>query len=306
MRGAGDSSKVALLLLAACLVSAGCLEAVEEPASSGSPDSAAPGGGGEPEPQGKLGSIRGEVLSSRGSPIMGAYITVVGTAIATESGTDGSFAFPEVEAGDYTLRVDAQYYEAFETVVGVERGRETQVVVTLFPTDGCEPHMHDYWGGAAYALLADLDVAVGGGSGSIDVQQAILDASLGGPNRQIPLPSKGPFVYPGTVNMTIGLGWKPAAGSTIDRIGFALQPAGEKSSAQRLAPKSTSNSVWSIPVDESMTDRPHAGTTAWKFFYYLPSGDGPNVARGTLHVKILIAKGDVPVDASCAGHNHQA
>ena len=68
--------------------------------------------------QSNLAGISGAVLDSSGAVIPGATLTLtsVGTGVArsVESGVDGSYSFPNLQAGDYRLTVSAEGFRTLE------------------------------------------------------------------------------------------------------------------------------------------------------------------------------------------------
>lgn len=62
-------------------------------------------------------AVSGVVRNGQGAPVQGAQVTVVGTPIAPlTTGADGSYVFPSVPAGDYTLSASAGHCYDDETL----------------------------------------------------------------------------------------------------------------------------------------------------------------------------------------------
>lgn len=297
--GGMDPSLIWLgILIMAVVAGSGCLEALQEPMST--QEEAAM----QAEPKGKNGDLFGIVVNSLGSPLSDAFVALLGTSESRTTGSDGRFEFASLAAGEYTLRVDRVMYLSHEALVSIVKHSTTEISVSMVPANGCEPHLHDYWGGNTALLLAELELAPSkNGTGTDPVlaaQGGVLDPTLGGANREIRLP-KGTRVLPGTANLTAVLNWAQSPTQTFDHLGFAYKAADAKS-AVRVAPKASGVPAL-IGVSEGMADPAHSFETSWKFYYYFPSGQGPNAALGTIQVKIMITKGVVPVDGSCAGHH---
>jgi TonB-linked SusC/RagA family outer membrane protein len=68
------------------------------------------------------GRITGRVTDASGSPIAGAGVGVVGTALATRTGTDGQFVLPGVPAGTHTVRASMVGYAEDSASVVVASG----------------------------------------------------------------------------------------------------------------------------------------------------------------------------------------
>lgn len=298
MRPAGPALLWAALLTFTTVATSGCLDALAEPAATGEEPAVS-----QAEPKGKNGDLIGTVVNSVGSPLADASVVLLGTSEARTTGTDGRFEFLSLPEAEYVMRVDHVMYRSQETLVAIVKHNTTEVTVSLVPANGCEPHMHDWWGGNTAVVLAEMNVNLNGNGSSQDpmnvVQSGVLDPTFGGPNREFRIP-KGSFVFPGTANLTVMFSWVPSATNTVDQVGFAFKSA-DTDKTIRMPTKGSGASIW-VALSPAMPDSGHARETAWKFYYYFPSGQGPNIATGTMHVKMTIEKGTVPIDGSCVGH----
>lgn len=79
------------------------------------------------------GSFTGTVTDENGDPISGATVDVQGSAKSTETGSDGSFTFSELEAGTYDVAVSANRYQTTTVSIEVVGGEQTDRSVSLQP-----------------------------------------------------------------------------------------------------------------------------------------------------------------------------
>jgi TonB-linked SusC/RagA family outer membrane protein len=80
------------------------------------------------------GSIRGTVTDSTNqSPIQGAQVSVVGTALRTETNASGQYGFTNVAPGTVAVRVQLIGYAPMQTTVAVTAGQEATVNFVLTP-----------------------------------------------------------------------------------------------------------------------------------------------------------------------------
>ncbi|MGH3347017.1 MAG: carboxypeptidase regulatory-like domain-containing protein, partial [Nocardioides sp.] len=78
------------------------------------------------------GSVTGTVSDADGAPLAGAEVTLVDTPVQpVASGADGGFAFPEVAAGEYRVRVTLDGYVDHTETVTVADGETASLAVAL-------------------------------------------------------------------------------------------------------------------------------------------------------------------------------
>src|SRR5262245_25086806 len=77
------------------------------------------------------GSIGGTVTDQGGGVLTKAAVTVTnkatGAARTTQSGTDGAFSVPSLQAGEYDVLIDAEGFQSTVTTVVVTTGATTSV-----------------------------------------------------------------------------------------------------------------------------------------------------------------------------------
>ena len=92
----------------------------------------------------ETGGLEGTVRDEKGSPLAGATVKVEHTVrqqtFAFETKADGSYAFPQLAPGVYSLyAVRANYCSVWIRKVIVTAGRTTRQEVTLPADPGCRP-----------------------------------------------------------------------------------------------------------------------------------------------------------------------
>ena len=87
-----------------------------------------------PSPAQQMGRVEGTVIqASNGEPVGGVRVAVVGTNIATVTGTDGSFVLLRVPAGPHTLLFRWLGFQAHQETVTVTAGATQRADVRLEP-----------------------------------------------------------------------------------------------------------------------------------------------------------------------------
>lgn len=105
------------------------------------------------------GSVSGTLTDQdRGWAVEGAEVRLAGTSYGTVSGTGGSFRFPSVEAGEYTLRATHVAYGERSEAVSVGSGTAVSVAMSM----SMEPIALDPIQVSVQAI-GDMDVVAGGG-----------------------------------------------------------------------------------------------------------------------------------------------
>jgi TonB family protein len=130
------------------------------PESAPEPGAAGTDGSGAPTPAApKAGRLEGRILARGGDrpgdrPIVGAIVTLLGAGGATVAsaltGEDGGFAFADVAAGDYRVRVEADGFAPVEAPETVTAGEATALTYRLAPNAAKS-------GGYAFGATASIE-----------------------------------------------------------------------------------------------------------------------------------------------------
>ena len=84
----------------------------------------------QPQP---TGSLAGVITGMERAPLTGAAVVLLGTPLAVQSGGDGSYAFPAVPVGAYTVEASIFGYAPGAAFVEIEEGIGTDQDLTLIP-----------------------------------------------------------------------------------------------------------------------------------------------------------------------------
>ena len=83
------------------------------------------------------GSISGQVTDySTGEPLVNAQVTLLPGAKTTQTGTDGSFSFSNMDEGQYVVSVQKGGYQSNRKNVTVVSGETVSIVVPLTAISG--------------------------------------------------------------------------------------------------------------------------------------------------------------------------
>jgi len=75
--------------------------------------------------------VSGKVLDQVGKVLSGATVLIQGTYLGAYTDIDGSFSFPSVVEGTYTLRVSYMGYESYEETIKVDSDLELEVSLNI-------------------------------------------------------------------------------------------------------------------------------------------------------------------------------
>ncbi|MBI2078093.1 MAG: carboxypeptidase regulatory-like domain-containing protein, partial [Euryarchaeota archaeon] len=107
------------------------------------------------------GAVEGRIRDENELPVAGAHVALLGTNHFTQSNVSGRFAFPNVTAGTFLMRVDAARFLPLEQDVVVETGKATKLDVRLTrPSTGSgnfKAHSHDVWGDDVVRVIDEFD-----------------------------------------------------------------------------------------------------------------------------------------------------
>src|SRR5690349_7582844 len=79
------------------------------------------------------GTIRGTLTDDSGALIPGAQVSVTGNGVqrSVATGADGSYAFPNLPPGNYTVRVSFPGFTPFEGTAVVDAAKSVQLPIQL-------------------------------------------------------------------------------------------------------------------------------------------------------------------------------
>ena len=80
----------------------------------------------------KSGSISGRVVDAAGTPVTGAKVSLDSGEPKT-TGSTGRFAFPNLAAGHYDIRVEAESFEPVRQRFVVNANTDTAIEIRLHP-----------------------------------------------------------------------------------------------------------------------------------------------------------------------------
>jgi hypothetical protein len=266
------------------------------------------------------GSLQGLVMDETGIPLKGAHVALLGTNRFSTTSKDGKFAFPNLTARDYTVRVDAEGFIGSETRVVVEEGKVATISIRLpYPERedaNAKPHSHDDWGedvektpisknlqpvwsvGSSADLGATVDFNVPialqlAGSGSDRACSRLLVCRW-----QLPL-DEGVVILPGTSVVELTLTW--TGSQAYKELGLQVLTASNRSSIQYFVPR-PSGDPFRIAIFPTEADPGHQKFTDWTFTVILPplpAGHpfgAPLETAAPIQVKMVIRKGVVPFE----------
>lgn len=266
------------------------------------------------------GAIEGVVKNDIGFFVAGAHVAILGTNFFEESDKTGAFAFSNLSAGRYTMRIDAKSYYPLEQQVEVQAGAATRLEVILAPvkeraTTG-RPHVHGDWGDASVLELQNLDF-------TYEFKQCPDDGdfdqgAIRGIRRcqqLIPIKVEKP-VPAGTARVEVLLKWSD--GSNVPKaLGLKVNTAIEKSlgvsvsghvagfgtsvPGQRYHSRA-SGIPFNIAIFPTEADPGHQAFTNWVFWVrpsmqdIVDTTNPPATASFSIHVEMRAHKGVVPFE----------
>jgi hypothetical protein len=144
--------------------------------------------------QPETGTLRGNLTDSSGAAIPSASVSLTTTAgtRATTSRVDGTWSFPALPAGDYTLRVAYPGFALYEKTITIAGGKASDLPIRLIVT--AEKQEVTVKGDAGASLSVDAD----NNAGAIVMKGQDLDAlpddpgDLGDMLQQLAGPAAGP------------------------------------------------------------------------------------------------------------------
>lgn len=254
------------------------------------------------------GAVDGVIQDEVGLPLDAAHVAVLGTNLFTTTGKLGTFSFPNVTAGPYSLRVDRAGYEPHESRFEVEVGKRTGLTVTMRRpgnlSSGFKPHVHDDWEGKTSKELWNFPFAPVWGQGSVQTGYPGLCPSTGACQSPVPIPVDHP-IPAGAVMIEVKLQFTPTVGA--DELGLRILTAADK---LKLAPPASDHMFVPRKSGESFrmaffpheADPGHQKFTNWEFWVRLPQAGNaattqPPLTRiPTIQFQVIAYKGIIPLE----------
>ncbi len=255
-----------------------------------------------------VGAIEGMVKDVEiGIPVPLAHLSLVGTSQFTDTDRQGTYSFPGVPPGAYSVHVEADRYLSLDRAVDVEAGYRYFLNFSLSPPGeaGSKPHAHDYWDPSGLKLLFDEDVRVRS-------SQAAIDQAAGGAtyycatnanecSGSIQLPRQT-TVPPGTGLVDVVLTWDRDAPHAPDEMGLRVQTSTNKTGSPYI-PRGPGD-PFHVAVFPNEADPGHNQFTQWVFDLtvrsrvstYHQTSTPPFNAGDPVHVQIIAHKTVVPYE----------
>jgi hypothetical protein len=262
------------------------------------------------------GAVDGFIHDEVGIPVGRGHVSLLGTSNFGTTDSRGHFAFDNVSAGKFSLRVDADKYQPLEQQIEIKSGSITRLNVTLvFPVykaSNDKPHLHDYWGGADKLLLHEGDVAPRTevaseylSTASSWVCDGYSDEDAGGLKRKscetvIPIDASAWLVPPGASSVEVVFKWA-ATGNMPKQVGLRVTTATNVTGAQQFVPRGPGE-PFRVAIFPTEADPGHQKFTKWTFFLWVPATDlyhpfgAPLFSGGAFHATITAYKGVVPFE----------
>jgi hypothetical protein len=262
------------------------------------------------------GAVDGFVHDDVGIAIKGAHVAFLGTNLFGRTDARGLFAFDNVSAGVYVLRVDAEKFAPLEQEVTIETGSITHLNVTLVDPvvkqANDKAHVHDDWLGQTSAVFADDTFTPPSqvytqaqNLGSTWYCDGVWDRDAGALTRsgcesKIPINMAGRKVFPGTSSVEVSLKWA-AGGNAPKELGLRVVTSFNRTATQFLMPRAP-GVPFHIAIFPNEADPGHMKFSTWEFFVDLPVTDayypaGPlYYSGGPISYSIKMHKGVVPYE----------
>lgn len=315
---------LAALLLAAAL--AGCLGGSSAPRDTAGTQATGgrvnqtlvpvPGGG-----NATSGGILGIVHDEFQVPVQGVHVSLFGTDKFATTDNFGQFAFSNVTAGEYTIRLDRAGWKVLEEKVTVEAGKFAKLDVLLEPlvkkSGGANRHRHDYWlpdekvrtifsGPVTFPpFQGQVPACASGSSSSGDQYFCVTDFLI--PPAAGSEPRK--LVLPGTNDLEVKVTWQESQ-NRVYRVGVGFT-ANDNKSDFYMFPK-PSGVPTHIRTTWGMGDVGHQAFTTWALWLYIPTnehevffGEGAPIVQplqGPFQVEVKVHRGTAPLEPGHKDH----
>jgi hypothetical protein len=229
------------------------------------------------------GAIQGTIKDGEKAnlPFKKAHVSLLRTTLFTKSDDKGHFLFPNVTAGPYIIRIDADGFGSIQKNITVQNGKRTYVNVTLF-LEGSQPgnsrsHIHDDWGEATVLPFQDVTGKPASTSYLGDGVQGrwiCAGSTTNGPvciDTLLPIDVTKP-ILPGATLVTATLNWDTNAPLAPKELGLRITTATNSSSYQSFMPRAP-NVPFHIPFFPNEADPGHQKFTSWRFYLQTPYAD---------------------------------
>lgn len=236
------------------------------------------------------GAIEGVVRNDINLPLDKAHVALLQTNLFTQTDPKGRFYFPNVSAGQYTIRIDRVGYQPLEKSIAIVVGKILTLDVTLVPSDdkgaNLREHVHDNWQGELQKQLWQLDFRLGSylnptvnGQGLMQSTGKSACAYFTGCLTSIPTPYDKP-VPPGTGVVEVTFKFDAAPQKMLGLYFYspkyyyyAQQGAGtyQYLYKQITLPPRPSGVPFKIYIFPDEADPGHQGFTGWSFYAFQPS-----------------------------------
>ncbi|MBI2078931.1 MAG: carboxypeptidase regulatory-like domain-containing protein [Euryarchaeota archaeon] len=266
------------------------------------------------------GEIQGRLSDETGLPIAGAHVSLLGTNQFQRSSKAGTFAFTNVSAGTFTMRIDAEKFLPFEEPVTVHAGQVTRLNITLpyaiAKAGNGKPHVHGNWGDAdtqlvqSFSFLPWTCAYATTCTGAPELGQATGSWTCTGLDEfmvcetPIPIDVRKPIPV-GTSVVEVTLKWTTTGqapkelglriANNIPRTDVLIPPP------QRFLPRGPADPI-RIAIFPNEADPGHQAFTNWQFWLALPYTDAyapagqPVFQGGPVQFEVIAHKGVVPFE----------
>jgi hypothetical protein len=307
---------LSVVLVAFVMASAGCLSgsggATKEAQSSGGskvtekrserPDLVGTG----------FGAVEGTVREAAGVPVKGAHVSLLGSSHFKQTDAKGQFAFSNVTARVWLIRVDATGFISGEVNFTVEEGKVTTLEIRLERPSSdytTEAHRHDDWGEATVLDLWDFTFTPVWSLGIATPQYYGYCPYNSACQAMAPIPLDKP-VPAGTGRVQVTFTFAPSMGAK--ELGFRVVTAGDKARdvfgrglqvLDLIQISRPSGVAFNVPVFPNEADPAHQKFSDWEFWATIPGTplaaptvQPPVTKLDSIRVQITAFKGVTPLE----------
>lgn len=303
----GSRKALVALLIVAAVVSAGCL---------GGPTPKAGPGGNDGTPSQTpivdekriendtlkskgIGALKGRIRDDTNLSIPGATVILAGSAHFMKTDRYGAFSFPNVTAGSYVLRIDANKFQTLERPVTIEVGTTVELDIQMArlgpDLGGTKPHAHPSFPESGELALWTKDFYLNG-------QSPTWVCEFDDPcQTQIPIDTSQFVIPSGTGLIEVKLTYTGVDG--LNRMGIRIDTPNNHSGDQWFIPRASGQPT-RIAIFPDEADPGHQQFTNWVFYAYLENRESlahafnaPPVSRGgVIHAEFKAFRGVYPLE----------